>query len=184
MCYVPVQLLYCKTGILIGMTWYFSFWSPALLEFLSIYRFSMSMLIFPTSEPVSCLHQPFQPTPDIVMHNTITSSLLLFELTCPLDSTHHLEQARSRKQNKLEYHQILSELDRLGFTNYYETIEISVLGHYHQFSIKNTYNALHFIYKDLSITKSSVRQMLDDASKLCIAASRRIFMAREWLCPT
>ena len=40
---------------------------------------------------------------------------------------------------------ILAELDRLGISNYYETIEISVLGHYQQFSVKNTCNALHFI---------------------------------------
>jgi len=60
--------------------------------------------------------------PDIVIHNTATSSLMLFELTCPLDSTNHLEQARTQKQNKIEFHQILSELDIL---NYYETLEIS-----------------------------------------------------------
>jgi len=47
-------------------------------------------------------------------------------------------------QTTLSYHQILSELDRLDITNYYETLEISVLGYYHQFSITNTYNALHF----------------------------------------
>ena len=113
-----------------------------------------------------------------------TSSILLFELTCPLDSAHHLEQARSRKQNKAEYHQILSELDRLNVTNFYETLEISVLGHFQQFSVTNTYNVLHFIDKDINITRSLVRWMLDDASKVCMTASQRIFMARdcrEWL---
>ena len=128
---------------------------------------------------------PFKP--DIVIHNTIASSLLLFELTCPLDSAHHLREARSRKQDKIEYHQILSELDRLDITNYYETLEISVLGNYHQYSVTNTYNALRFVDQDLSITKSSVRQLLDDASKVCIAESQRIFMVRdcrEWLYPT
>ena len=34
-----------------------------------------------------------------MIHNTATSSLMLFELTCPLDSTNYLEQARIRKQN-------------------------------------------------------------------------------------
>ena len=50
----------------------------------------------------------------------------------------------------------------------------------------NTYNALRFVDQDLSFTKSSVRQLLDDASKVCVAASQRIFMVRdcrEWLCP-
>ena len=47
------------------------------------------------------------------------------ELTCPLDSEHHLKEARIRKQNKVEYLQLLAEFDRV---NRYETIEISVLG--------------------------------------------------------
>jgi len=51
----------------------------------------------------------------------------------------------------------------------------------------NTYNVLNFIDKDINITKSSVRKMLDNASRVYIAESQRIFMAkdcREWLCPT
>ena len=136
----------------------------------------------PSTLPPNVIVTPFRP--DIVIHNTVTSSILLFELTCPLDSAHHLEQARSRKQNKAEYHQILSELDRLNVTNFYETLEISVLGHFQQFSVTNTYNVLHFIDKDINITRSLVRRMLDDASKVCMTASQRIFMARdcrEWL---
>ncbi|XP_065883967.1 uncharacterized protein [Dysidea avara] len=136
----------------------------------------------PSTLPPNVIVTPFRP--DIVIHNTVTSSILLFELTCPLDSAHHLEQARSRKQNKAEYHQILSELDRLNVTNFYETLEISVLGHFQQFSVTNTYNVLHFIDKDINITRSLVQRMLDDASKVCMTASQKIFMAsdcREWL---
>jgi len=66
---------------------------------------------------------------------------------------------------------------QIGITNYYETLEICVLGHYCQFSITNTYNVLCFVDKDAPITKSSVRQILDGASRVCIAASQRIFMA-------
>jgi len=76
--------------------------------------------------------------------------MLLFELTCPSDSTYYLGQGRTCKQSKSEYHQILSELDLIDIPNYYETIEISVLGRYHQFSIANTYNALRFAYSDFS----------------------------------
>ena len=65
----------------------------------------------------------------------------------------YFEQGRSRKQNKAEYLQILSELDRLNVTNFYETLEISVLGHFQQFSVTNTYNVLHFIDKDINITR-------------------------------
>jgi len=50
-------------------------------------------------------------------------------LTCPLDSTYHIQFARDRKQNEVEYLQLLAEFDRLTIANYYETIEITVLGH-------------------------------------------------------
>ena len=66
--------------------------------------------------------------PDIVVSEA--SSVALLELTCPLDSEHHIEAARSRKQNKTEYLQLLAEFDRLRIDNYYKTVEISVLGHY------------------------------------------------------
>jgi len=45
----------------------------------------------------------------------------MLELTCPLDSSHHLEAARDRKQGEMEYLEIMSEFD---------TLELSVLGHY------------------------------------------------------
>ena len=34
------------------------------------------------------------------------------------------------KQDKSRYHQILAELDLLNSSTFYETFEISVLGHY------------------------------------------------------
>ena len=52
--------------------------------------------------------------PDIVIYNETCNLVALLELTCPLDSIHHLESARDRKQSKEEYHQLLSEFDRLG----------------------------------------------------------------------
>jgi len=52
--------------------------------------------------------------PDLVFYNTATNSIALLELTCSLDSLHHLESARSRKQDKLEYLQLLAELDHLN----------------------------------------------------------------------
>ena len=94
--------------------------------------------------PPNVIGTPFKP--DIVIHNTITSSLQLFELTCPLDSVHHFEQTRSCKQNKAEYHQVLSELDQLNVTNLYETFEVSVLGHYGQVSVTNIYNVATSLY--------------------------------------
>ena len=81
--------------------------------------------------------------PDLVVHNTSTNSIALLELTCPLDSEHHLESARERKQNKVEYLQLLAELDRLNICNFYETLEVSVLGYYHRFCVKNLWSFLH-----------------------------------------
>ena len=60
--------------------------------------------------------------PDIVIYNESTNLLVPLELTCPLDSIHHLKSARDRKQTKEDYLQILSELDRLGTPSYYNMI--------------------------------------------------------------
>ena len=49
--------------------------------------------------------------------------------------------------------------------------------------LRNRLAWLHFIDKDINVTKSLVRRMLDDASNVCMTASQRIFMAkdcREW----
>ena len=56
--------------------------------------------------------------------------MALLELTCPLDSIEHLKSARDRKQGKREYQELQSEFDCQGIPCFYDTIEISVLGHY------------------------------------------------------
>jgi len=66
-------------------------------------------------------------TSDIVIYNVTSNSVALIELTCPLDSTQHLEAARDCKQSKYEHLQILSELDRLDVPSIYDTVELSVL---------------------------------------------------------
>ena len=48
-----------------------------------------------TTIPPSLLIIPYRP--DIVIYNQINNSVALLELTCPLDSVHHLESARERK---------------------------------------------------------------------------------------
>ena len=88
---------------------------------------------------------------DLVFYNTAANSIALLELICPLDSIHHLESARSRKQNKLEYQQSLADLDCLNIANYYETLEISVVDHYHPFCITNLSNLLQFVHQDLQV---------------------------------
>ena len=123
--------------------------------------------------------------PDIVVYNSQVHSVAMLELTCPLDSAHHLESARNRKQLKVEYLQLLrAEFDRLRISSYYETIEISPLGHYQPASIGNYLNFIKFSNPTITIPKSTVRKCLDDATYQSILASERIFLARnnkEWL---
>jgi len=73
--------------------------------------------------PASLFITPYHP--DIVIYNPQSSSIALLELTCPLDSSHHIQSARS----KTDYLQLLAEFDCLSIANFYETIEITVQGH-------------------------------------------------------
>jgi len=110
-----------------------------IINILNNYLLSKYLLTFQTCKPCSVASPATIPPemmltsycPDLVFYNTATNSIALLEFTCPLDSMHHLESARSCKQNKLEYQQLLADLDCLNIMN--ETLEISVLGHYHPF---------------------------------------------------
>ena len=75
---------------------------------------------------------------------------------------------------------MLAEFDRLQIEKVYETVEISVLGHYQPSCVQNFQQFVDFILqrRHASITaKSTTRQIIDDA------CSQRIFLARncsEW----
>ena len=114
-----------------------------------------------------------------MIFNSQFPSITLLELTCPLDSAEHIQTAQKRKQNKVEYLQLLAEFDCLNIPNYYETIEITVLGHYQLSTIKNLLNLLKFVHPELSTSKSSIKKCLDDAASASMLASRRIFLARD-----
>jgi len=132
--------------------------------------------------PPSLLSTPYRP--DIVIHNDRTNSVALLELTCLLDSMDHLESARDCKWGKQEYQQILSEFNRLGVPCFYDTIEMSVLGHYLSSSSSSLQNCINFIQKKTVMMKPQCRRILDLAAVLSIFSSRRIFIARdcqEWL---
>ena len=113
--------------------------------------------------------------PDIVVYNSGKPSVALLELTCPLDSEHNIQSARSRKQNKIEYHRLLAEFDHLKIPNYYETIEISVLGHYLPSSIQNIKNFIDFVQLCVT-TKSSIQKILDNAARQCMTCLQKIFL--------
>ena len=119
----------------------------------------------------------------------------IIELTCPLDSRQHLESAHCRKQQKPEYLQLLSELDRLNIANHYSTVEVSidykeyiiyevsVLGHYLPDSVNALKDVVFFIDQDLLFSKASVRAVLNEMAGASISASQRIFFGRnckEW----
>ena len=80
----------------------------------------------------------------------------------------------SCKQNKAEYLQLLAEFDRLNIANYYDTIKITVLGHFLVSSIRNLSNLLNFV----QISKNAIKAWLDAAAFASISASHRIFLAR------
>jgi len=91
----------------------------------------------------------------------------------------HLESARNCKQGKQEYQQILSEFDLLGVPCFYDTIEISVLGHYLASSSSFLQNCVNFIQKDTVMMKLHRRKILDLVAVVSISSSKRIFMARD-----
>ena len=129
----------------------------------------------PISLMVTSYHQ------DIVIHHITSNSIALLELTCPLDSNQHLEAARGHKQSKQEYLQILSELDRLGIPSNYDTVEISVLGHYLPSTLPSLHKSVNFF--NLTVSKSWCRKLFDEAAGFSISASQRIFLVRactEW----
>ena len=95
--------------------------------------------------PISLMVTSYRP--DIVIHLVTSNSITLLELTYPLDSNQHLEAARDRKQSKQEYLQILSELDHLGIPSIYDTIEISVLGHYLPSTLTSLHKSVNFCVK-------------------------------------
>ena len=103
----------------------------------------------PATIPPSLLTTPYHP--DIILYNEGNNSIVLLELTCPLDSVEHLNSARDRKQGKKEYQEIQSEFDRLGLPCFYDTIELSVLGHYFPSSLSSFQNCVNFIQSETKI---------------------------------
>jgi len=124
----------------------------------------------PATIPPAILVSPYRP--DIVVYNAELRTISLLELTCPFNSNADLSAARQRKESKLEYQQIVAELDRLGFVGKYFTIEIGCLGHY----LKETINSMKLIsHQSLSNSRAS----LDRAAAVAITSSQRIFLSRN-----
>ena len=67
----------------------------------------------------------------------------------------------------------------------YETLEVSVLGHYKHFSVKNILNLLCFVHSDLLLPRSTVQKMLDTAAKNVYQLLRGYLSRKcsEWFSP-
>jgi len=113
------------------------------------------------------LVSPYRP--DIFVYIAELRTISLLELTCPFN---YLFAAHQRKESKLEYQQIVGELDHLGFASKYFTIEIGYLGHY----LKETIKLMKLISHQ---TYSNSRALLDKAAAVAIATSQRIFLSRS-----
>ena len=74
--------------------------------------------------------------------------------------------ARSTKQRKSEYLQLLAELDLLQMVNHYETVEISILVHYQPLSFILNIKRFSDIIKSSAASKSNIRHILDSAAKI------------------
>ena len=70
--------------------------------------------------PSTALITPYHP--DLILYNSHSS---LMDINLP--SWQHIESAYCQKQQKPEYLQLLSELN---ITNFYSTVEVSILGYY------------------------------------------------------
>ena len=136
-----------------------------------------------SDSPPATIPPSLLTTPDIILCNEGNKSIALLELTCPLDSVEHLNSARDRKQGKKEYQEIQSEFDHLGLPCFYDTIELSVLGHYFPSSFPSSLssfqNCVNFIQSEIKIAKSSCRHILYLDAVASISSSRRIFLARD-----
>ena len=157
-------LCWLKCGLVLRwFTWYAGKWLPSEYNSSSTYHF------------ISSWH--------IVIYNQETNSIVMLELTCPLDSTDHLEATRDCKQGKMEYLEIMSEFQRLGVDSHYDTLELSVLGHYLPPSLASLKNCINFIQGVENFSKCDSRRILQSAATISISSSRRIFLARnctEW----
>ena len=61
-----------------------------------------------------------------MIYNAQRREIQLLELTCSFNSTEHLQAARERKSNKVEYQLLLSELDHLGYISQYWLLKLAV----------------------------------------------------------
>ena len=122
----------------------------------------------PATVPPSLVSTTARPDMVIIDGSKIT----LLELTIPHNSPESLRAAHIRKQSKVNYGCVLSDLERSGFTSDLVTLEIGSLGHWR-------FNLATQLASHLELPKAVVKSVLDNAAKVSIAGSHQLFLARH-----
>ena len=122
----------------------------------------------PATVPPSLVSTTARPDMVIIDGSKIT----LLELTIPHNSPESLGAAHIRKQSKVNYGCVLSDLERSGFTSDLVTLEIGSLGHWR-------FNLATQLASHLDLPKAVVKSVLDNAAKVSIAGSHQLFLARH-----
>ena len=97
----------------------------------------------------------------------------MLELTVPTNTPTGLSQARTRKPNKPEYSNLVTDFESLGWKVNYNTVEIGSLGHFTQDTVE-------------AVTDTLLYEHIDDAFSIvvrrattAIACSNQIFLAHK-----
>ena len=66
---------------------------------------------------------------------------------------------------------MLAEFYHLNISNYYDTIEISVLGHYQLLTVTNLLNLLTFVHAVVKPSRSDIKKLVNTASSASMLAN-------------
>jgi len=100
-----------NSGLLTGTIKFFPFWSQCLLpsllilHFVRVHEYADLLNFYANNAPQTTIPSDILITsycPNFVIFNFQLPFITLLELTCPLDSTQHIQAAQNRKQNKVE----------------------------------------------------------------------------------
>ena len=105
--------------------------------------------------------------PDLVVVST--DSITLLELSVVTNTEHYLLAARNRKEDR--YGSLLTDLQQAGFSVNLVTIEFGCLGHFMPQTVSKLSDVCH-------LPKNTIRCILQQAARVAISCSYRIFNSR------
>ena len=110
--------------------------------------------------------------PDIVIID-LYKNVWMLELTVPTNTPTGLSQARTRKQNKPEYSNFVTDFESLGWKVNYNRVEIDSLGHFTQDTVEAVMDTLSYEHIDDDIS------IVVRGATTAIACSHQIFLAHK-----